>query len=906
MGYIQHSFDHFGLHLAAMAGDDEGVRRALDMGADINSLDKAGRTAVMCAVAGNHWQNIDASFLTPNRLSTIQILLRHPRISLFTLNAPHSSMNGVIPLGMAAWLNLPDVVRLLLEDSAHTVSVDGMDSHGATALMYAARDSNLEVVQCLLLHGARPDFRDSNHRTSIQFALAHHQILWLCESILRRHRWRESQSADRNKLLFWADGLQELATSSLPSDCLVPPSLTVFTNKAISRLTDTLISSVASSDLSFLYSLLFAPALPHSSPAALYPMSAPVLVNRPDSRGWAPIHYSMEQPCIQILDALYCAGAEVSLFTTDEHYTPLHILAKSVNLPVGYSSLLEQFTVHLIRDLRAPLSARDKNDETCIHIAAEHGHCINILMILLDFDVSGCIRELRNFRGLTALEVCKPEFRIAFGDIPEELRCESSVSSSTIRATTSFSSLASFSEWKPAGLDDTVSLYSAMDFDVEEAIHQLLCNLRTTSPVISHGKDPEYLGHLTNLVCASSALSCRVANHFRSRVLEASKQLQELQDKTQNICALLDKLVQAASDRLRERGVDDPKPRDSAESENTAVASQPSRSRSSSIAKPTEVDDHHTSVATQTAPLSGGSTQVDGLILASPLTYQFQLASLVEIEREIVDHSAACDKEWNVTASLRPDAKLKQLVKKKRKVEDKIRELEAEMKGEKDAVSYGTSKFKAWIKRIISLDRPAKLEIVMDIDEDAAVGREVKGITDFSESPFEDIDLGIDGALHTSHVVLRAAQRDLLTILQCLNSAEQFINFANYSIARAERVVKRAVKKRETMIENLCYSASAGDSSDEEKYVRRHPGIGYSNLLSLQPSIASLSSVYSSHSIAPASMGNDDEDTRAVRRLLLRKIEAGVVGSWDEIDKATGWLRIVKEVVRGVKRRAYL
>jgi hypothetical protein len=36
---------------------------------------------------------------------------------------------------MAAWLNFPEVVRLLLEDSVHTVSVDGMDSHGATALM---------------------------------------------------------------------------------------------------------------------------------------------------------------------------------------------------------------------------------------------------------------------------------------------------------------------------------------------------------------------------------------------------------------------------------------------------------------------------------------------------------------------------------------------------------------------------------------------------------------------------------------------------------------------------------------------------------------------------------------------------------------------------------------------------
>jgi ankyrin repeat protein len=153
MDDVQHSFDHFGLHRAALAGDDEGVYRALDMGADINGLDKAGRTAVMCAVAGNQfvsllyfmrtanssshdsWQNIDASFLTAKRLNTIQLLLRHPDISLFTLNAPQSSMNGVIPLGMAAWLNMPDVVRLLLEDSAHTVSVDGMDSHGATALM---------------------------------------------------------------------------------------------------------------------------------------------------------------------------------------------------------------------------------------------------------------------------------------------------------------------------------------------------------------------------------------------------------------------------------------------------------------------------------------------------------------------------------------------------------------------------------------------------------------------------------------------------------------------------------------------------------------------------------------------------------------------------------------------------
>jgi hypothetical protein len=375
---------------------------------------------------------------------------------------------------------------------------------------------------------------------------------------------------------------------------------------------------------------------------------------------------------------------------------------------------------------------------------------------------------------LTALEVCKPEFRIAFGHDAEKSRCESSLSSRTIRATKSFTSLASFSEWNSTGLDDSISLYSPMDFDVEESIHQLLFNLRSTSPVILHGNDPEHLRHLTKLVRGSSELNHRVANHFRSRMLEASTELRELQSKYQNICDLLDLLSQAARARLRERGLDiwplDLKSRDSADSVNTAVASQKSRSRSSSIAKPAQIDDHHTSVATQTAILSGGAARLDGPVLPSTPTYNFHLATLAEIEREIAELSSASDKEDNTTASPRPDAKLKQLFKKKRKVEDRIREIETEKKAEKDGVTHGTSWLKAWIKRIISLDRPAKLEIVMDIDEDGAVGREVKGVTVLSGSSFEAIEFGIDGALQTSYIVLSAAHRDLHAILQCLNS----------------------------------------------------------------------------------------------------------------------------------------
>jgi len=80
--------------------------------------------------------------------------------------------------------------------------------------------------------------------------------------------------------------------------------------------------------------------------------------------------------------------------------------------------------------------------------------------------------------------------------------------------------------------------------------------------------------------------------------------------------------------------------------------------------------------------------------------------------------------------------------------------------------------------------------------------------------------------------------------------------------------------------------------------------------LSSRPSSASITTLYSNRSsvisVAATLTEHDDEDTRIIRRLLLRKIEAQTSGIWDEVDNVTGWLHIVKEAVRGVKRRAYL
>ena len=129
---------------------------------------------------------------------------------------------------------------------------------------------------------------------------------------------------------------------------------------------------------------------------------------------------------------------------------------------------------------------------------------------------------------------------------------------------------------------------------------------------------------------------------------------------------------------------------------------------------------------------------------------------------------------------------------------------------------------------------------------------------------------------------------------------------ASHSLSRTERVVRRALKKRETLVSDLHTALTAPVQSSSNHLSPAN--LGYD--LAKQSSISSISSFGSDRasviSDAATLMENDDDETRIIRRLLLRKIEAQWSGAWDEVDKVTGWLSIVKEAVRGVKRRALL
>ncbi len=160
----------------------------------------------------------------------------------------------------------------------------------------------------------------------------------------------------------------------------------------LSRSTATLIRAVVANDVSTIYQVFF--------PAS---HRATVLVNRLDSQGWGLLHYcvSSQAPSVEVLDALFLAGADTSLYTSSNHGTPLHCLARTAQDPLGSLNAvrLHHFIYHLVRELRAPLAATDEDGETCLHVAAEYGQSIEVLIALLACDVRSTVRAMKNSRG---------------------------------------------------------------------------------------------------------------------------------------------------------------------------------------------------------------------------------------------------------------------------------------------------------------------------------------------------------------------------------------------------------------------------------------------------------------------------------------------------------------------------
>lgn len=124
------------------------VKDCLDKGVDINSADKDGLTALMCASDGGY--------------ERIVILLLQKGA-----NVNAKSRTGATALKLAAAGGRPAVSKLLIEKGAE---VNVRDAAGITPLMVAACTGRVNVVKLLLEKGADIRMQDAKKNMALDYA----------------------------------------------------------------------------------------------------------------------------------------------------------------------------------------------------------------------------------------------------------------------------------------------------------------------------------------------------------------------------------------------------------------------------------------------------------------------------------------------------------------------------------------------------------------------------------------------------------------------------------------------------------------------------------------------------------------------------------------------------------------
>ncbi|KAH9945271.1 ankyrin [Epithele typhae] len=891
---------------AAAHADAAGVRAALERDADVNVTDDAtGHTAVTCAIAGDSaWEEVDvsdASFALPRRLDVLRTLLRSETMSLYALNAP---ARGVTPLGLAAWLNVPDMVRVLLEESRGLVAVDGTDSLGVTPLMYAARDGVVEVASLLLSHGARPDIRDTHHRTAVYYALRHPKLLWLCEASMRKQRLREYFNGNKRQLhnlphphSAYAQSFVSSPVDSshwpVPSESVLPKSTTALAN------------AVIAGDLSAVHQILFPPSHRPS-----------VQVNRLDQQGWAPIHYCVcsMNPSVEILDALFLAGADTSLYTTSKHGTPLHDLARQAPEPSSpfNAARLHVFIHHLVRELRAPLAATDENDETCLHVAAEHGQSMDVLLALLACDSHNTVRQMKNARGLTPLDVARPELRMAFGPEAEPARSNSVASFRTIRpSTTSSTSTSSFlslmavpqstSHRPPSRMD----MSPLGDVDPHMLARRILENLTMVTQESAAATSLEAAG-LRDMLEESSHLGQLWVQSMQARIQDAACDLRDARSRFKEVDSLLQSTTsdlehafgtlfsdhRDSTDRARRRTVD---------SDSTAVSSS-----GSSLGRKTRSMSDLRSSSESVKKVPG---ELPSLTISEEDEFPSGPASAIELPM---------DKPSSFFNALLSPVPRELLHKPSEQSFDSARTA-SPGQYKKDGAASGTAKLKAWFRKKLRFELPDLLNETKIV----APGEQSPRASPFSPAREKQAVAAAassaDADLAVARQVVQIVCSDLSRIEGGMNDADQLLALASNLLSQTDRRLKAIIVNRRNILENsrLC---ELDDSEDPMlaalstptrpvnhdcvpfPMTRSRADSGSDGSLLSPSSSPPISAGSSMISLADTLIDSDDDDLRTIRRLLTRRVEARTDGAFDEVEKAMSWLRIVQDTLRTLRR----
>ncbi len=157
------------LREAALTGDLERARAALQRGASAKSADENGRTSLMLAAFNGH-------------TDLVKLLLEKGA----EVNARDSV--GRTALMYAASGPFPETVRVLLGAGAEVNARD--KGEGWTALMFAAAEGHLQVVKLLVEAGAMVDLTDGDGDRAADFAYrnGHREVFEFLKSQARQGR----------------------------------------------------------------------------------------------------------------------------------------------------------------------------------------------------------------------------------------------------------------------------------------------------------------------------------------------------------------------------------------------------------------------------------------------------------------------------------------------------------------------------------------------------------------------------------------------------------------------------------------------------------------------------------------------------------------------------------------------
>jgi ankyrin repeat protein len=194
------------MRLYAQLGETSAVRHCLLRGADINSVDDEGNTALLVAVRKRQLEVVlellkrDADATTLNRFRqhamSEAVRLDFPDVVRALINAgvETSTTAGYSALFESARLGRPDVADALLQREEELVDVVNMLHE--TPLCVAIQQNHTEVVQVMMQHGADIEHTDRHMRTPMMMA-AEHGRLAVLQMLLN-----QGAEGGSNKVLF--------------------------------------------------------------------------------------------------------------------------------------------------------------------------------------------------------------------------------------------------------------------------------------------------------------------------------------------------------------------------------------------------------------------------------------------------------------------------------------------------------------------------------------------------------------------------------------------------------------------------------------------------------------------------------------------------------------------------------